>query len=73
MMVRSFSKVAARADCSRRRRSQGGEGAGCGLRPQPAPSPPERLACEPFVWKDNVWEALAGGYRWSPRTLLLRV
>jgi len=56
--MQTFSKVAARSDCSRLRRSQEEEGAGRGRSPRPAPSSPERLACEPFVWKGNVWEAL---------------
>jgi len=43
-----FAKVAARADCSRHRRSRGEEGAGGGHSPPPAPSSPQRLACEPF-------------------------
>src|SRR5581483_5886759 len=46
-----FANVAARADCSRHRRSQGEEGAGGGLCPPPAPSSPQRLASEPFRMK----------------------
>ena len=47
-LSRGLSKVAARSDSSRLRRSQGEEGAGGGLYPPPAPSSPERLAYEPF-------------------------